>query len=834
MNMVKSMRKAVVLRSVFAFFGLSMTAANADAADAGTSWSMDIVDELDALSQQGEQTNPWAASQGGTWGFYEGTAADLGEAWTYTKTDKGLVGFFDASRLYCCFLANPSTSQKTGPSAINANIAGRKVLYHPKSASSVETLRCVTESAGIYSISGTVKKLSTSGNGITASVVINGTAYLSVTSDATAVTFAVTNQAVWAGETIDLKLTANGNVANDATELTCVLTRVGDIALPIVQTASEALNAATATEMVENPVVGFGGRPGTWGFYKRGTDDAALAVRRTEELTTRTVDGWKTLTVNGLAATDAKDAYPRFLANSTHYPLQPQDSKKDVEPGEMFFAPANSGFAVIRYTAEFAGNYSFAVSGRDVGSGSGNGVNFEVVQVLSNGGGTAALSHELLAPAGEVELEGSGIWLRQGDSIELVLDGNGNYAYDATAVKFSVSLDEKSEACGSYSPLQAMRDDCASAMPTSAGCVDAYGASWSFGYVSETDFAFMPFASEMSENGVFRGWKTANFLELRVNKDNASANCSGIGIVSGLEFAVHPDSGKAATVRFQAPADGLYSVRGYIRPLNAAGGNGVEGRVLVRESGFATSAYAAAKANLGLPSRADLTASGLWLKANDSVDLSLGPNGDFGYDASAMSWIVSRTGDLPTLPYVSFDICGTVRDSVSGAGRIGLATDGAWVPVRAGSMKSSLGPVVGGMRRAVQLVLSKPASSAALANVATVVSDGVVSAGADDPVAFSVTGLEPNQTYSFCAYSRNASGVCGVFEIGGEARTADETWFCHVGGDCCRFMATADANGVIMGTFRGTSDGAATFCALQVTGETFPEFKPNGGILIFR
>ena len=824
MNMVKSMRKAVVLRSVFAFFGLSMTAANADAVNAGATWSMDIVDELDALSQQDEKTNPWAASQGGTWGFYEGTASALGEAWTYVKTDKGLVGFYDDSRRYCCFLANPSTSQKAGPSAVNAKIDGRKVLYHPKSESSVETLRYVPASAGAYSVSGTVRKLSSSGNGVTADVVVNGVTLASVTSATDVVTFAVTNGAVWAGQTIDLRLTGNGNYVNDATELTYLITRIGDAQAPIVQTASEILAAAIRTEPAMNPTVQPGGRPGTWGFYRRTSSGDAL-------LTARLYDKGAC----GLAVSASTGSFPQILVNTNKSALTPTNATKPIDPGEIFLHPEDKNNPVVlRHTADVAGRYSFAVTGRDRGVGNGNGVNLVVWHVPSDGGTGVVLARTLCAPSQTVSLSGADVFLGVGESIELAVDANGANPYDATGLRFSVCLDEKVPGVVSFGAVSAMRANRASSSPAAVGYVDAQGGKWSYGSSDEATFAFTPCTAEKTV-GTFSGWSAATYLLLLVNANNVEANCSGHGTVAGDELAVHPDSKKAATVRFSAPLDGLYAVSGRVRALNAnSGGNGVEGRVAVRESGFATRGLASAKTDDELPTQIDLSVSGLWLKANDSVDLSLGPNGSINFDASAMSWMVTRTGDLPTLPYVSFDICGTVRDSVSGAGRIGLATDGAWVPVRAGSMKSSLGPVVGGMRRAVQLVLSKPASSAALANVATVVSDGVVSAGADDPVAFSVTGLEPNQTYSFCAYSRNASGVCGVFEIGGEARTADETWFCHVGGDCCRFMATADANGVIMGTFRGTSDGAATFCALQVTGETFPEFKPNGGILIFR
>lgn len=58
---------------------------------AGASWTMDIVDELDALSQQGEQTNPRAASQGGTWGFYADANGEI--AGTFHGTSDGAATF---------------------------------------------------------------------------------------------------------------------------------------------------------------------------------------------------------------------------------------------------------------------------------------------------------------------------------------------------------------------------------------------------------------------------------------------------------------------------------------------------------------------------------------------------------------------------------------------------------------------------------------------------------------------------------------------------------------------------------------------------------------------
>lgn len=803
---------------------LSARAEGTGDGDTGASWAMDIVDELDALSQQGEQPNPWTASHGGTWGFYEGTASALGEAWTYVKTDQELVGFYDSSRTYCCFLANPSTSSKRGPNAVNATVGGRRVLYHPHSANSVETLRYVPALAGTYSVSGTVRKLSSLGNGVTADVVVNGVTLASVTSATDVVTFAVTNGAVWAGQAIDLRLTGNGNHGNDATELTYLITRIGDAQAPIVQTASEILAAAIRTEPAMNPTVQPGGRPGTWGFYRRTSSGDAL-------LTARLYDKGAC----GLAVSASTSSFPQILVNTNKSALTPTNATKPIDPGEIFLHPENGNNPVVfRHTVDVAGRYSFAVTGRDRGSGNGNGVNLVVWHVPSDGGSGVVLARELCAPSQTVSLSGSDVFLGVGESIELAVDANGVHSFDATGLRFSVCLDEKVPGVVSFGAVSAMRANRAETSPTSVGYVDAQGGKWSYGSSDEATFAFTPCTAEKTV-GTFSGWSAATYLLLLVNANNVEANCSGHGTVAGDELAVHPDSRKAATVRFSAPSDGLYVVSGHVRALNPKdGGNGVEGRVVVRESGFATRGLASAKTSDELPTRTDLSVSGLWLKANDSVDLSLGPNGDYGYDASAMSWFVTRTGDLPLLPYVSFDICGTVREPYAGAGRIGISSDAAWVAVRVGSKKSGIGPVVGGVRRAIQLALSKPASSTALADVATVVSDGVVSAGADDPVAFSVTGLEPNQTYSFYAYSRNASGVCGVFEIGGEARTADETWFCHVGGDLCRFSATADANGVVSGSFHGTADGAATFCSLQVMGETFPEYTSNGAILIFR
>ena len=353
--------------------------------------------------------------------------------------------------------------------------------------------------------------------------------------------------------------------------------------------------------------------------------------------------------------------------------------------------------------------------------------------------------------------------------------------------------------------------------------------------MSATD-SFCPM-DRYESSGTFRGFSGdkysggVNYPYLMVNETPEDGIYNG-GKVPAGEIAVHPWTERCPVVRFTAPSAGLYAFEGSVRHVNPNGGDGVDGALIVKGVGRAGFAHLLAKADSGFPAQVAFGVSGLWLDAGDVIDLAADCRASYSYDATAFAGRVIRLGPLPDAAVIGFDICGTDRGVYSGPGRVGsAATSSAWSPVRRGSTVSAY-PSVSGTKRLARLELSRAAGSETLSGVPAVIADGVASSGTDDPVSFAVSGLNPGSGYEILCYSRNGSGVNGVFTIGGETKTASETWFASVGGDYCAFHVTADENGVVSGAFSGGENGTATFCALQIVGSDFPA-KPKLGAVIF-
>lgn len=818
-------------------------AACAMVAAGAETWTMNLVDEMKAMADSGACSNEWTATRGGTWGiFKDGASRPYAE---YANSGRKLVGFYDNNYKYFTFLANTNTVSVWGP--WDGSVPAGQVYFHPHDGSSVQTLRYVAATPGVYSVSGSLAHIGTKGNGdgVAGQFVAVGQTLTNIdtTADNVARPFCIEGIELSAGDALELKLSAGAkkNFSGDATGVDFSLSRTGDYLEQFSTTVSRQLAMALENVPPANPRVCADG--GSWSFLSRtsGVDTP---------MTNKYVNAWVSSKLAGLSlipATTTEQIYPRILVNRDVAALRPSDSTYSIQPNEIFLHPNQNNAVVVRYTVAISGRYSFSATARnmmDLGN--------SLLKVDLDGNNLASMAVKDCTNGVVANLSREALPLVAGQHLDFIFDANGSHSYDGTGVLISLSRDEVHPELKCYSLVNAFRAAMKEATPTASRYVAPDGGVWSFGHCGMNQGLKLEKFQSYSilySDGAFLGWHAGTepfqgryYPYLMVNTNNAAGSVLAHETsVPANVVAYHPGDGATyGVMRFHAPQDGLYSVAGYFKSINNQFGDGVDGYVLVNGVAFVTNGIACRKANThGWKDEVSFDINALWLKANDTLDIAIGPNTEgYSCDATVVKADVLYLGALPAEPYVSFDILGSARAAYAGTGRIGVQSDAAWTALdAAGGKTKSEFTLRGADKLAVRLELSKPAGSLVVGTttgVASPVSDGVVSSGASDPVTFRVQGLVPGADYTFYAYGRNASGKPGAFSVAGETFRTTECWFCPKGGDWCSFTATADATGCVTGTFSGTEDGAATFSALQVTGADFPVYIPKDTLVIFR
>ena len=810
--------------------GCSLAACATLFADDAGVWQMDIVDELAALATQTNPTNTWSATQGGTWKLLEGTADVPYCTGGYTPgSSKYLTGFKSGSG-YFTFLANTNTAYVAGP--WNGGVNAGEVYFHPGNNGNDVKLQYTPVVGGAYAVDCALRAVggNGNGNGVSATLKLDGVALGCASSRTERLSFTVPDIQVWDGQRLELVFSVLGNINGDATALKYTISRTGE-RNPLFSVTDEDILTRAYQREDFNPYSGTGG---TWAFiYKPSASWSNLTTKYSDKTH-----------VYGFANAASGQVYPRIAVNDGTTAIQPTDATYSIDPGELFVHPGNKVPVAIRYTAQRDGVYSIRAQARNL-MDQGD-TQLEVVRNAESiysaqvkgciNGLVRAYTNDTLV-------------LIAGDTLDIVIDPNGNHSWDGTGVKFSLAMleDHTGEGWATYSALGALRTALKMNPPQAAQVTAPDGGVWTFGqYGNGSGYNPATFAAySASTNATVPAFigasptvlKGVQYPYLFANTNAASLSSKVFdhsGLASG-EIAFHPKDNTFGVCRFHVPVDGVYRVSGYFTAINKTAqdyNSGVDGGVVVNGTAFPRYAVVCANTLYTYPETVNVDVENLWLKQGDVIDFANGPNGGLSCDATVFSYSVAKYGLLPTVPHLGIDVCGSDRAAYAGAGRIGLSTDGTWASVPAGRLRSEYA-TVGGTTRQVRLTLGRAASATTLASVPTLISDGVVSANADDAIAFGVTGLEPGATYTLYLFSRNGSGKNGSFTIGGETKRATDCWFAKDVGDHCVFTVTADANGAIEGTFAGAADGAATFCGLQILGE-LPEYVPTGTTVIFR
>ncbi|MDD4018102.1 MAG: hypothetical protein PHV28_09155, partial [Kiritimatiellae bacterium] len=442
----------------------------------------------------------------------------------------------------------------------------------------------------------------------------------------------------------------------------------------------------------------------------------------------------------------------------------------------------------------------------------------------------------------------SGLKLFPGDRVDFVLDANGQHSYDATGLTLSITCDEAHDEWQKYSLYTAAMENLKSTTPT-AHFTGSDGGVWTMGtYGIKTGFTPDQFTQgTVVYNGAWGGFTKSGSVKypyMMINTNGVAGTVWDVTTTYAKEFAHHPvNENTYSAARFHAPTDGVYRMTGYLKAFaTSTDGNGLELNTVVNSGQAYPTNGIASGSGVNGPKTLNFDTGDVWLKANGTLDMVLGRNGAWAYDASAFSVGVESVDFLPSANrYVSFDVVAAGGTPYAGGGKVGTSADNAWtaLEVAGGATACSRWPVTGGTKRAVRLSLSRTSgtlSTAAAGSVAGPITCGVVSAGSSDSVAFELCGLKAGASYDLYFYSYHTSGANGAFTVGGETVMSREKWFNRLGGgDWCMLTATADVNGKILGTFASAeASTAAAFSGLQLFGDEIPAYIPPGMLVTFQ
>ena len=458
--------------------------------------------------------------------------------------------------------------------------------------------------------------------------------------------------------------------------------------------------------------------------------------------------------------------------------------------------------------------------------------------------------------------------------IEIVVDSRGDNNSDATAFRFALIRRGDFETNAGYYANAAMKANMRSEAPATHWTHN--GANWAIGIlpggINGTSFSEFTTRANSRYNGNAEGFgnnaTSSPFVFVNLAERTLSGAADGMGSALSVgrdALITHPAAtgGYPTAVRFTVPETGVYQATAWYKDNDSAGGasavNGAAGYVLVNGyvSGVKTfrSEGASKDGNPTVP-YARIQVGDLYLVAGEKIDFVVDPNSAVNNDLTTLqAWATKTEGGNR---YVSFDIDGhaagqTARGTYAGGGRVGFTgsswvsfkvEDGAAEAVSREHVRDSAGVSVTArlaFSRVNGDIVATAANVVGSSKAPALLQDGVVSAGKNDPYAFTVSGLLPGKTYTLWFYSRrlaNASQVstnaAGTFTVNGVSDTATHPWFTSSFGDYANLTVVADAEGCVTGTFASSKDDAAAcWSGLQITGPGFHE-EETGAVLIIR
>ena len=590
---------------------------------------------------------------------------------------------------------------------------------------------------------------------------------------------------------------------------------------------------------------------------------------------------WHTLLLNlgaTAAATDFQSWIPQNLENSFDHAFTEQLSTGDGREGFKTANGSNQPFVlvntsnsrvdnlsprelsihppihtaqqctVVRFRPPEAGRYSASIVARHLENDADDGVEVFLVvadQIVTN----SIVSGDHVKST--MHLTFDNLLLAAGEPVDLVVSPRTAYWNDATAVSaiFRRESDVYDANKSFYAKLAAGN--------TSASFNDVLGggAQWSVGamegsWLPNSFAALSGFVPRLNGNPAGLSWwehspdSSGSQYPRIAMTTNAVASWDDTFYITPYprlaiaanEIYVHPNqpgqNNSCPAVRAIVPSDGVYRVRGRARDLDNTQANTDGVRFTLAIAGYipATSLVRMnAPVPAGVPYEASLESDRLWLKAGDTIDAVVDPDGQYYCDSTGLGLCYEREGDgTASVVHVDFTGTGSGKFSANTArGREGYGNWNTWNALRPGGAASA---AIDGCRDAGGLTLRKmtvslkrdsdaPIASGSASSGTTLLDSFVTSSGTDDTYTFTISNLRKNEPYTLWLYSANGTTAGkAAFTVGGVTKGVEGLWLQGTK-MMTRFDVVSDANGEISGTFAAADSNGGAFNGLTLVGD---------------
>ena len=781
-----------------------------------------------------------------------------------------------------CFSVNPTAKPDTN-NFMRGNgfpaIPPGQLSCHPGSTTDAGNqccvLRFIMPRTGVYTV--TAKAWNQNTGWTAVSLLVNGEvrkarqAWRSTASAVVTNDFSLAAATYRAGDQVELTVDGNGTFNSNATGLKFAITEEVDEVID----AGESLSAYLASGDMSLSA-SFTDAAGDWRAESfSGTDPVRQQARTL--LGSRSI---RTSLGAGLTGWNTNKSIPWLHVNATTDYVAEKDATNLVTftygraagPHEILLHPNANAPVLLGFSPARSGIYDIGLTLRDLSRDyRTDGVRVRLVQ-----GGHELLNTRVSCEVVNLQTNTSfflpGVHVAAHVPIELVVDAYADYTYDMTAVNWRMVR----RGDGVFSANAALIANLNAASPSATFTGD--GATWTVGtWNNGTLTPFTTFQSARTigpDKAMGNTAGTSPFMgaNLKGRALTLAETSSNSKIAAGRDMIIgHPGGyGVKSALRFTAPADGVYSVHAFAMDLDGGKSLGDAGDGVVMQI-FADGHQARVMGLKSLTNQieyAELDTPVLHLKAGEAADIVVHPNSGEQYghtcDLTGLYVWLAREDVGTDLVHVNidFDALDDQGDvaTFAGAGRYGYSGE-AWdsfcVPAAAEARFNRaicIGGTDNGKRTGLVLTLSRggeplvcDAGNTLTTDVGAAAKalfvDGVVSASKDDPVTFTLSGLLPGETYmlGFCSRRRTATSnatdattIRGAFTVDGVTDIGTHPWFANAFGDYANLTVTADANGVVTGTFASFSDEPAYWNGLQVEGPGFATYVPKMTLILIR
>ena len=565
--------------------------------------------------------------------------------------------------------------------------------------------------------------------------------------------------------------------------------------------------------------------------------------------------------LTGFNTTDAGNE-PYVTVNMADGPV------KNVSSRELYVHPpshANNQCTVVRFRPPEAARYSASVVARYLENGANDGV--EVFLVVAD----KIVTNSIVSGEGHVKstmhLTFDNLLLAAAEPVDIIVSPRSAYWSDGVAVS-AIFRREDGAVYDANKSFYAHHEAGNTTVPFSD--VLGGGAQWSLGTMTGSwlpdSFATLSgFVNRQNSNPAGLSWwehspdNSGSWYPRIAMTTNAIASCDNTFYITQYprlaiaanEIFAHPaapgQSTSCVALRAIVPSNGIYRVRGHARDLDNTQPNNNGTRLTLALGGYIPATRFVQMdppVPAGVSCEASLEGDRLWLKAGETFDAVVDPEGNYFCDSTGLGLCYEREGD-GTANVVNVDFSGTGTGKLSAntaRGREGFGDWLSWNALRPGgeaveSVANCL-DADGTTKRNMAVSLTRTSGVAIATGTAatgTALLDALVtSSGADDAYSFKISALKANEPYTLYLYSANGrSSGNAAFTVGGVTKGVEDLWSIGATPMLTRFDVVSDANGEISGTFAAADGNGGVFNGLTLVGD-LPDYKSPSTVLFIR